>query len=224
MPIAGQRPGLDRRSFLAGAACAASSWLLNPRPAVGQDLLASTVTLGEGFTVTAGLGGNIVVLTTSSGAVVVDTGEAQHASGLGRIIGSQTGGADVTTVFNTHWHLDQVGGNAMLREKGARLIAHVKTLAHLRTPYYLPDEDRYQPPLPPDAQPTESFYDTGSLDVGGERIDYGYLLEAHTDGDIYVRFTDRNVIAVGDAISPERDPVLDWYGGGWLRIPVHAGH
>jgi glyoxylase-like metal-dependent hydrolase (beta-lactamase superfamily II) len=42
------------------------------------------------------------------------------------------------------------------------------------------------------------------------------LIEAHTDGDAYVYFRDDNVIAVGDAIAPERDIELDWYGGGWL--------
>ena len=52
--------------------------------------------------------------------------------------------------------------------------------------------------------------------IGKERVDYGHLLEAHTDGDIYVFFRDSNVLAVGDALSPERDPELDWFGGGWL--------
>ena len=52
--------------------------------------------------------------------------------------------------------------------------------------------------------------------AGGERIEYGYLLEAHTSGDIYVYFRDSNVLAVGDAVSPVRDPELDWFGGGWL--------
>jgi glyoxylase-like metal-dependent hydrolase (beta-lactamase superfamily II) len=42
------------------------------------------------------------------------------------------------------------------------------------------------------------------------------LLEAHTDGDCYVLFRNANVIAVGDAVSPLRDPELDWFGGGWL--------
>ena len=70
--------------------------------------------------------------------------------------------------------------------------------------------------MPVQAQPTESFYTTGSTTIGGKRIEYGYLLEAHTDGDAYVYFRDDNVIAVGDAIAPERDVELDWWGGGWL--------
>jgi glyoxylase-like metal-dependent hydrolase (beta-lactamase superfamily II) len=58
--------------------------------------------------------------------------------------------------------------------------------------------------------------------VGEKRVEYGYLIEAHTDGDLYVRFPDVNIIAVGDVVSPERDPVLDWFGGGWLGGRVDA--
>jgi glyoxylase-like metal-dependent hydrolase (beta-lactamase superfamily II) len=118
--------------------------------------------------------------------------------------------------------LDQVGSNAAFGEAGATIIAHEKTRAHLATDYYLPDEDRYQKALPKEGQPSQSFYTTGETLVDGERIEYGYLLEAHTDGDIYVFFRDANVIAVGDAVSPERDPELDWFGGGWLGGRVDA--
>src|SRR5207244_10899044 len=48
------------------------------------------------------------------------------------------------------------------------------------------------------------------------------LLESHTVGDIYVFFRDANVLAAGDAISPLKDPVLDWFGGGWLGGRVDA--
>ena len=47
---------------------------------------------------------------------------------------------------------------------------------------------------------------TTRLTVGGRRIEYGYLIEAHTDGDIYVAFPDANVIAVGDVVSPVARP------------------
>ena len=52
--------------------------------------------------------------------------------------------------------------------------------------------------------------------VAGERIDYGYLLEAHTSGDIYVFFRDANVLAAGDVASPARDPELDYLTGAWI--------
>jgi glyoxylase-like metal-dependent hydrolase (beta-lactamase superfamily II) len=86
----------------------------------------------------------------------------------------------------------------------------------------VPAEDRYEPPLPEKGRPTKAFYETGSLQVGEKRVEFGYLIEAHTDGDIYVRFPDVNLVAVGDVVSPERDPVLDWFGGGWLGGRVDA--
>src|SRR5580658_5745203 len=57
---------------------------------------------------------------------------------------------------------------------------------------------------------------------GVETIECGYLLEAHTRGDIYVYFRDSNVLAVGDVASPLRDPALDWYAGGWIGGRVDA--
>jgi glyoxylase-like metal-dependent hydrolase (beta-lactamase superfamily II) len=129
---------------------------------------------------------------------------------------ASTGSRRIHTLFNTHWHLDQIGGNEALGNAGANIVAHEKTRLHLAVGYYLPAEDRYQPPVPVQAQPTESFYTTGSTTIGGRRIEYGHLLEAHTDGDAYVYFRDANVIAVGDALAPHRDIELDWFGGGWL--------
>jgi glyoxylase-like metal-dependent hydrolase (beta-lactamase superfamily II) len=54
------------------------------------------------------------------------------------------------------------------------------------------------------------------MKAGDEEIDYGYLLMAHTSGDLYVHFKGANVIAVGDVASPVRDPELDWFTGGWV--------
>src|SRR4029079_4498828 len=58
--------------------------------------------------------------------------------------------------------------------------------------------------------------------AGAERIEYGYLLEAHTRGDIYVFFRDSNVLAVGDVVSPLPEPALDLFSGGWLGGRVDA--
>ena len=60
------------------------------------------------------------------------------------------------------------------------------------------------------------------MTVGGEPVDYGYLLEPHTSGDIWVRFRSANVLAVGDVASPERDPALDYFTGAWIGGRVDA--
>ncbi len=169
-----------------------------------------------------GLGGNVLVRPTGDGQVLVDSGSAQSTEALMAALGSLPGAGSVQTLFNTHWHLDQVGGNAVLGEAGATIVAHEKTRAHLATDYYVPGEDRYEKALPAEAHPTETFFSSGEMLVDGERVEYGHLVEAHTDGDIYVYFRDANVLAAGDAVSPMKDPALDWFGGGWLGGRVEA--
>jgi cyclase len=86
----------------------------------------------------------------------------------------------------------------------------------MATPTWMPKEDRYRQPRPKGAHPTETFYADGSMTAGGERVEYGYLIEAHTSGDIYVFFRDSNVLAVGDVASPTLDPSLDYFTGAWI--------
>jgi cyclase len=201
--------GVNRRTVLQGALGTAVVAAVRPAfaqvPAAGFDLSVFT-----------GAGDNIVVVKTSDGAVLVDSGAAGGSGRVLDFVEAATGGRRVHTLFNTHWHLEQIGGNEAIGTAGANIVAHEKTRLRLATPYYVPERDAYQPAMPVQAQPTESFYTTGSTTIGGHRVEYGYLLEAHTDGDAYVYFRDANVIAVGDAIAPHRDVELDWWGGGWL--------
>jgi glyoxylase-like metal-dependent hydrolase (beta-lactamase superfamily II) len=173
------------------------------------------------LTLLSGAGGNVLVLATEVGKAVVDSGAAEFGPDLLASLGELPGGP-VTTLFNTHWHLEQVGLNEALGRAGATIVAHEKTRQRLTTGYYVPTEDRYEKALPAAGRPTKTFYTNDAASVGKRRIEYGYLLEAHTDGDIYVSFPDSNVIAVGDVVSPRRDPALDWFGGGWLGGRVDA--
>jgi cyclase len=182
--------------------------------ALAADAIAAT-TVAPNLTLLTGAGGNILVLATDAGKVVVDSGAAANRAIVLQTLDELPGGR-VATLFNTHWHLDQIGANEPLGAAGATIIAHAKTLARLHNGYYVPAEDRYEKPLAPSGQPGQSFHTAAATTVGNQRIDFGYLLEAHTDGDIYVHLRDLNVVAVGDAVSPLRDPVLDWFGGGWL--------
>jgi len=174
------------------------------------------VPVRDGFVMLTGAGGNILVRTTSTGQVLVDSGAAKFTDAVSARLRELPGAGRVETLFNTHWHLDQVGGNVALGRSGATIIAHEKTRAHLATDYYLQREDRYEKALPKEAHPTKIVFDRGEMVSGGQKIEYGHLVEAHTDGDIYVLFRDANVLAAGDAVSPLKDPVLDWFGGGWL--------
>ena len=131
-------------------------------------------------------------------------------------------GGRVGTVFNTHWHTENTGANDVLRQGGATIVAHENTRLWMATPIWLPAEDRYRQPRPKTAHPNKTFRVDGSMNAGGERIDYGYLIEAHTSGDIYVFFRESNVLAVGDVASPARDPELDYLTGAWLGGRVDA--
>jgi glyoxylase-like metal-dependent hydrolase (beta-lactamase superfamily II) len=126
------------------------------------------------------------------------------------------GSAHVRTLFNTHYHADQTGGNALFAKAGAEIRAHTITKQWLATDYYVPAEDRWVKAPPKEAVPTVTFRGKGEMKSGAESIEFGYLLEAHTRGDAYVYFRDSNVLAAGDVVSPLRDPALDWYAGGWL--------
>ncbi len=206
----------SRREVLRGIAGGFAAAAL-PSAAFAIDVLTDKAI--PGFFVLTGAGGNIVVLGTNDGQIVVDSGNAQSS---GDVMTSLRARGKVAALVNTHWHPDQTGANEALGRDGVTIIAHEKTRQRLTAGWDVPAEDRYEPPLPAAGRPTKAFYDSGALQIGEKRVEFGYLIEAHTDGDLYVRFPDVNIIAAGDVVSPERDPVLDWFGGGWLGGRVDA--
>jgi cyclase len=164
---------------------------------------------------------NVVTLPSSAGLIVVDSGPAADKDMLLAALRNDAGG-NVATLVNTHWHRNATGANEALGTAGATIVAHDKTRQRMRAGWYVPTEDRYEKPLPAAALPTKTFFTNETLTVGDRRLELGYLLEAHTDGDAYVRFPDLNVVAAGGALSPTNDPALDWFGGGWLGGRVDA--
>jgi glyoxylase-like metal-dependent hydrolase (beta-lactamase superfamily II) len=212
-----------RRALLKGALGGLAGLSLPPFARVGLAAGKPAITrVTDRLAMLTGAGGNVAALSAKDAQVLVDSGAAELGEALLAMLVELPGAGRIRTLFNSHWHLDQTGSNEAIGRSGATIIAHEKTRQRLATDYYLPIEDRYQKALPPEAQPSETFYTRGEMLVDDERIEYGYLLEAHTDGDIYVFFRDQNVLAAGDAVSPLRDPELDWFGGGWLGGRVDA--
>jgi cyclase len=211
---------LDRRRFLTCAAGGLLAGVIRSTPAAAQADL--PVVIGDRmWRVTNGIT-SVLALSTPDGLVLVDSGMPDRTDALKAGLAQIRGGGRVHTVFNTHFHPANTGGNEALREGGAAIVAHENTRLWMSTPVWIPDQDSYRAPRPKAAQPTETFRVAGSKTFGTDTIDYGYLIEAHTSGDIYVHFRGANVIAVGDVLSPARDPELDYFTGAWIGGRVDA--
>jgi cyclase len=212
-----------RRDFIRTAAAVAiplwrsASLIDAQQPALGSRQLTDGLVVLD-------VGGSNVLCSTADvrGLVLVDSGARQSASQLTAGIQAVRRDAQVRIVFNTHYHADQTGNNETVAAAGAQIIAHAHTRQWMSTDYWVPAENRYEKARPKAAWPTETFRSTGSLKAGTEQIEYGHLLLAHSDGDIYVFFRDSNVLAVGDVASPVRDPALDYFTGAWIGGRVDA--
>ena len=157
---------------------------------------------------------NVVAQTGAGGVVLVDGGSAGASTALTQAVAALPGGGPVQTLFNTHWHPEQTGVNGLLGQAGKTIIAHENTRLWLTTDVTWPWNGQRFKRLPKAAQPNRTCYTTGALDSG---VRYGHIPDAaHTDGDLYVYFPKQNVLAVGDAVSGEGWPVVDWATGGWI--------
>ena len=213
----------DRRQLLTGLLGGLLGGLVLPRRTAAQQ--PGIVPLNDRLSLMTSGRTNVLALSTPDGLVLVDSGAPELSD---RLMEALREAGRVGTVFNTHWHTENTGANDVLRQGGATIVAHENTRLWMATPIWIPAEDRYRQPRPKTAQPNKTFYVDGSMSAGGpggqrsERIDYGYLIEAHTSGDIYVFFRELNVLAVGDVASPARDPELDYLTGAWIGGRVDA--
>lgn len=210
---------IDRRTILwTGVAAAAAApfgraWAA-PAPAPASGLSVSD--LPGGLHLITGAGGAVVAMRGPEGAVMVDCGQAETAEALHALVLQKTGAKKVSTLFNTCWRLPHSGGNDRLAAAGTRIHAHENTRLWMTEEIPSRWENKVYPPRAPAARPTETFYATApSIPLGHETIDWGYLLQAHTDGDIYVFFRKANVLAVGGAVAGKGWPKIDWSTNGW---------
>jgi glyoxylase-like metal-dependent hydrolase (beta-lactamase superfamily II) len=198
----------ERRKFLRAVAGGGAALTLS-RLASAQSGPATTK-ITDKISLVTGLGNNIVFLAGDSGSLLVDCGDAAHAQDVLKLTGP------VKTVFNTHWHTESTGGNDAMAKAGAKLVSHVDTKLWMTQEIIHDWEHKTFPPRAKEALPTETFYTTGKMTFGSEPIEYGFMPNAHTDGDIYIHFTQSNILMAGDAVQPGRLPVLDWPTDGWI--------
>jgi glyoxylase-like metal-dependent hydrolase (beta-lactamase superfamily II) len=231
--------GPDRRALIAaglggalsvglGAAARAAA----PPPADPQ---LSAREIADGVSLITGAGMNVVAVRGPDGPVLVDGGLAEHAPAVVDLALRQTRSRKVDTLFNTAWRLESTGANDLLGPQGTRIIAHENTRLWMGTEIWVRWEGKTYAPRAKAARPNTTFYTTGSLTLGHEKAEFGYLPQAHTDGDIYVFFRKANVLVCGGMLSNQGWPLIDWATGGWIGssaksavlnvipIPVYGG-
>lgn len=204
-------PVQTRRRFLSTLALAFAAHKTFAFPSQ----MASTK-LTENLTLITGAGGNIVVLSQPEGLLLVNGSSPEMAADLMKYLSDQFKGQPVRAVFNTDWHLDHTGSNELFRKAGAKIYAHENTKLWIGADFYSDWDKHTYKPRPAAALPTNTFYTSGKMTFGKEPIEYGYVAQAHTDGDIYIFFPGQNVLAAGDLLSVGTYPLLDYVTGGWL--------
>lgn len=166
------------------------------------------------FVITVPGEANVVAHTTPDGVVLVDGASAAGAEALRQAVAALPGGRPVTTLVNTHWHPEQTGSNARLRAAGVTVVAQENTRLWLATDVTWPWNGRRFTRVPSAAQPNRTFFATETIAPG---VRGGHIPDAaHTDGDMYVHLPEQDVLVVGDVVSGQGWPVVDYITGGWM--------
>ena len=178
------------------------------------------IELSAGLHLIQGPGGNIAVLDGPDGLTVVDSGVPVRAKEIFETV-KRVGGKPVSRLINTHWHFDHAGGNEVFARSGATVLATAATRKRLSADQYSEVFKLTTPASPAIALPTLTS-DELELHVGSEVVHLTAVPPAHTDGDLIVHFTSRDVIHTGDLFSNGFYPNIDASSLGWIGGMISA--
>ncbi|MFC1628999.1 MBL fold metallo-hydrolase [Gemmatimonadota bacterium] len=157
----------------------------------------------------SGRGGNVAVVVTGDGVIVIDTQYSDSAPAIIEQIREITS-LPIRYVINTHVHGDHVGGNAVLQQD-ADIIAHRNTFERMSASG-----------ADTDALPRIVFESGMVLRTGGVEIQLLHQERAHTDTDVAVWLPVENVLISGDLFFNRMTPYVDQERGafipGWITF------
>jgi len=208
----------NRRAFLGGLAGVALAHLAKAQTgSVPAPAPLEVTKLTDNFLLITGAGGNVLAVLGPDSVLLVNGGSADRSDELLKLVAEKSGNKPVKALFNTCWHPQNTGSNEALGKAGAKIIAHENTKLWLNAEFDVRWQKRTYEPNPKESLPNQTFYSgVQKMTFGAEPIEYGYMMQAHTDGDIYVYFPGANVLAAGDVVSAGSYPIVDWSTGGWL--------
>src|ERR1700685_4008120 len=153
-----------------------------------------------------GDGGNVAVLVTNEGVILVDDKFERDHDAIGAGIKSVTQ-QPVKYVFSTHYHEDHSGGNAKFLP-----TSEIISTRNARTSIL----ERKQLDASPNILPARVvFTDETSVFLGGAEVRAHYFGRGHTNGDAVIYFPDLKTLHTGD-LRMGTSPTVDYNGGGSL--------
>lgn len=152
-----------------------------------------------------GAGGNIGVLATEEGLLLVDDQYAKMAKSIESSM-SGISGKPLKFIVNTHFHGDHTGGNKYFSHK-APIFAHANVRKRLEQ-----GKDSQKESLP-----VVTYKDGVEIFLDEEKIQLKHLPSGHTDGDTYVYFEKANVLHTGDLYFEVGFPYIDLGSGGSVK-------
>lgn len=204
-----------RRGFLRNLVAGAAGVTLAHRAVAATSLEVNKLT--DTFLEITGAGGNVLAVLGPESVLLVNGGSAERSPELLQLVSEKSGNKPVRVLFNTCWHPIHTGSNEALGKAGAKIIAHENTKLWLGTEIDVGWQKRTYEPHPKQSLPNQTFYSgVQKMMFGQEPVEYGYMMQAHTDGDIYVYFPGPNILAAGDVVSSGSYPIVDYSTGGWL--------
>lgn len=159
----------------------------------------------------SGVGGNVGVLRSSLGAVVVDSMSFRLQGERIRERAEQLAGGPVQAVVNTHYHMDHTHGNPAFAP-GTRVVSTEQTLDYL-----LHFDSEYWEGAAAETLPNDLFADQHEMRIGGKTIRSFHPGRGHTGGDLVVLFVEDRVLHTGDLFFHGRYPNIDLEGGGSIE-------
>jgi len=153
--------------------------------------------------VIVGNGGNVAVMPTSDGVILVDDKFAQDAPEIVAKVKSISD-KPIRYVLNTHQHGDHTGGNEAMLAAGAEVIISKQARANMVT--------GKQPGLP-----RLTFSDEQQVFLGGKEVLAKYVGRGHTNGDAVVYFPGERVLHTGDLFVSQGAPFCDTANGGSIK-------
>ena len=168
--------------------------------------------LTDDLWVLRGFGGNVAVLRTDAGNVIVDTMTFHLQGERIRDVARELTGADTALLINTHYHLDHTHGNPAFAP-GTRVLATERTLSHLQAldaEFWTGDAAQLMP--------NETFAGRRlRFSLGNKTLELVHPGRGHTDGDLVVLFVDEEVVHMGDLLFNQHYPNIDLEAGGSVQ-------